>query len=216
MIRIHIHILALAVLAGCQTASQKPEAPPVIEQPDYLVWQSITNGTPCSRAIKLLGEPDRSYGGGVLLHFGTVVPKSDVMPEHICFSLNDFSGEAWHLEDPFDGRFSTNGLPTTPELVFPYEATVLSHDPPYIDFRWKPSSGQYPMHYEIKVTPGVNGRTAVPHYATKAVVNVTGTQTIHWCVRAINALGAGDWSEESSFTFINKKKKANKVLHGDE
>ena len=196
-------ILATVALAGC--------AHHTVQQPDYATWQSVTNGMPCSRVVELLGPPLSVDDGGLIQfwHYGTIVPKSSVIPEDLGFSFSAIGGEAWHKEDPFGGRFSTNGLPTCPVLLFPNEGSVLSHDPPYVDFRWLPSAGEYPMEYEVKVTPGVNGRTSVPHYATDLPIFWAKTQTVHWAVRAVNGLGKSEWSEESSFTFIGKE--ANKM-----
>jgi len=185
-----------------------------IQQPDYAAWQSITNGTPCSRVIELLGEPRSIHDGGIfkLWHYGTIHARSKTVPEDLQFTLFIAGDTALQRGDPFDGVLSSSGLPVPPQLVFPYNGMVLSHHPNYLDFRWRPSSGTYPIKYHIVVTPGVNVKTDGIFYSFKPAMNVSGTQQFAWRVRAINELGCSAWSEERTFTFTAPKK-ANKILH---
>jgi hypothetical protein len=208
-----IATLAAISLTGCHSTLQKQRTVLPVPQPNYVRWGSITNGTPCNRVIQLLGEPERVDDAGIFKfwHYGIVVPQSDHMPEELSFWFSNNGGSAWHKVDPFYGQFSTNGLPITPVLMFPYDGMTLSHDPPYVDFRWRPSSGVYPMSYEIELNPGVNGMTALPHYAQEMVFRLRPVETILWRVRAINVLGKSAWSETRTLKFVNPDWEANKT-----
>ncbi|MDD3679767.1 MAG: hypothetical protein PHX72_02855, partial [Candidatus Shapirobacteria bacterium] len=67
-------------------------------------------------------------------------------------------------EDPFQGRFSTNGIPTTPVLIYPHTNTVFTHYPRVVDFRWYPASGEYPVEYQLEAG-SVSVFTFEPHGA---------------------------------------------------
>ena len=55
------------------------------------------------------------------------------------------------ISDPWQGKFSPDGRPTIPELVEPAAGRTLAHFPRFLDFRWHPSSGVYPVAYEVCV-----------------------------------------------------------------
>ncbi|MFN0195789.1 MAG: hypothetical protein ACKVT0_03540 [Planctomycetaceae bacterium] len=111
--------------------------------------------------------------------------------------------------DPFNGRFSPDGLPTTPEIIIPVDDTVFSHYPRILDCRWFPSSGVYPMTYIIELGAGqpfglnpiydeeIVSDVPIPFYMTTFVGGSPGRLRI----KAKNEIGESDWSEYRYFRF---------------
>lgn len=131
------------------------------------------------------------------------------------FNVYFINGKVDEVWDPFSGEFSVDGVPTTPRLIYPAKDESFSHYPRVMDFRWQPSSGKYPMQYEIEVEWGQNmvivgseekqervdwyleerTRTEVPHWHLSWV----GANEGRWRVKAINHLGESEWSEYRHF-----------------
>lgn len=122
-------------------------------------------------------------------------------PGRLCYKVYFHKGKVSDFakkEDPFDGRFSPDGLPMVPKLISPSDNTTFSHYPRYVDLRWCPSSGDYPMTYEIEFH-GCTMKTDIPF----ATVLGRGQGEEQWRVRAINAKGTSEWSEYFTLHFEN-------------
>ena len=198
-------ILTLVALSSCRHLAVAPNAQPVtaVEQPDYVAWQAVANGMPELKVLSILGEPVWKEGlnlgpnAGYYWNYGTVVPQSAIFPSAYEFRVWFIEGKVFQTEDPFDGHFSTNGLPTTPTLIYPQDGTVFSHYPRLVDLRWYPSSGHYPMKYKVEISVASEEETTVPFVTS----TIGGANSVRWRVKAINKLGESLWSEYRSFEF---------------
>jgi hypothetical protein len=204
--------LAAGVLPPSKGKRHQPSQGP--SQPDYRAWKKIAKGMTEVEVFNILGPPQvkewRHMIGGYKWHYGTVVPKSQVVPQAYEFQLWFLFGRVDVKEDPFNGRFSETGLPSKPELIHPADGEVFAHYPRFVDLRWYPCSGEYPLHYEIKCEGGggddpfgggasayaVAAKTTTEPYAA---ATVCGMGTVTWRVRAVNAKGKSEWSEPRSF-----------------
>lgn len=191
------HPLAAGVKARTSNRYRKSNG---VSQPDYQAWRKITNGMTEAEVFSILGPPEqkgmRSILGGYEWRYGTVVPKSQVIPRPYEFYISFFLGRVDGKEDPFGGQFSPNGLPSTTRLVHPRDGEVFANNPGFVDLRWCPSSGQYPMHYEIELSNSSSTATAKEPYTS---ITVRWDSVVSWRVRAVNALGKSDWSESRTF-----------------
>lgn len=203
-------------------------------QPNYGKWQQVQLDMPRDEILALLGEPlyrqdldpdslryfpelDSpigdifeyvwTYGH---LNFANPAVGSHVFDFSISFRLS--TQRVSRIHDPFRGRFSQDGLPTVPELLLPRDGSIWSHYPRFLDLRWLPSSGCYPIHYEIELEseqfnakassfysalPLPTETSGVPHHA----VCFVGKQRGRWRVRAHNMLGLSKWSDYRYFEF---------------
>ncbi len=178
------------------------------DQPDYQAWQKVREGMTVSEVTALLGPPSLSSDGSVqsdVLYYGVVVPRSEVFPQALTFSLWIADGRVLAKQDPFNGVFSNDGTPTTPILITPTQGQVFNHHPRLVDFRWYPSSGLYPMRYELQTELMAQGRW-VPFLTREAEVPYLagtggGKQKLRWRVQAKNELGKSEWSEWRELEF---------------
>jgi len=143
--------------------------------------------------------------------YGYLTPKSVVFSRPPSFRIWFQRGKVFQLEDPFNGVFSKDGRPTVPQPLWPEESPPYTHYPRWLDLRWYPASGQYPMNYEVEIgelhfdgNPDLPGgwntkvlRSDIPYLAAEA----EGAGRGRWRVRAINALGIGEWSDYREFSF---------------
>jgi len=176
-----------------------------ITQPDYVAWQSVTNGMSEAQVQKVLGKPGWSHGSNLgpgflyTWNYGAVLLRSNRFPQPHCFIVLFDDGQVLQTEDPFDGIFSANGLPSKPSLIYPQDEAVFSHYPRNIDLRWYPSSGEYPMKYRIEVSAASSEEEAIvePGLTT----SISGANEVRWRVKAINRRGESPWSEFQTFKF---------------
>lgn len=170
-----------------------------LNQPDYSCWQQASVGMSSNDIVALLGSPFdiKSAGPFHVWDYGEVVPVSTETPLRYAFDIVFVGTNVSSVTDPFGGIFSTNGIPTAPQLVIPLDGSVFNHTPRIVDFRWQPSSGVYPLTYEIEVRAGYHGEVEGP--CLTSFVTRDGTHT--WRVRAVNALGKGPWSSTFHFSF---------------
>ncbi len=131
---------------------------------------------------------------------------------------SDPFGGGWSISGQrVDAQLSHDGRPTVPRLLTPYDNAQFAHIPCLLDFRWLPSSGEYPIEYVVELTgsdmekDAVSGTTThvwleepkskwsaqTPHLAT----NAPGGGRFRWRVKAQNHLGESDWSEYREFQF---------------
>lgn len=96
--------------------------------------------------------------------------------------------------------FISEGNPTAPKIV--NGISEISVFPRYLDIRWMPSSGAYPMHYEIEIS--VFSMKDRDRMIRKYVLEsnntwvgqiLPGRNLYSIRVRAINHFGASEWSE---------------------
>jgi hypothetical protein len=199
---------------------------PDIVQPTYDRWQQIKVGMTETQVEALLGKPlertDPDWWKREIPPTGPAHCIYSATYGRIRFTEPEFAHASFEyvieyccadhtvnaIADPFDGRLSTDGKPVTPALIYPFNGQRFSHYPRLMDFRWTPSSGEYPIEYELQLLyqaetdtwggPTTITRTSsVPHVVESWVGKNTGV----WRVRAKNKLGTSAWSEERTFDF---------------
>jgi hypothetical protein len=186
-----------SAISGSSIETDTPDVP---YQPDYACWQQVTCGMSSNDVVALLGEP-RNQGGCELVSFwdyGVLFPVSSRLPSPYAFTVIFVGKNVTDTLDPFEGVFSTNGIPTTPRLITPFNESVFDHHPRIVDFRWQPSSGIYPLTYEVDISAGYSGKVDMP--CMSWALSRDGSH--RWRVRAVNSLGKSPWSEWRSFFFV--------------
>jgi hypothetical protein len=208
------------------------EDKPHCVQPDYAAWGRIRENMTEADVLQILGKPlatqdtpeklpidDPSIQIDYLYqwtygHLDFKSPQVFAVDEfYICFS----KGRVHSKYDPFGVPLSQNGKPTVPRLIYPKQNASYDHYPRYLDLRWYPSSGQYPMHYIVEHQSGeanydqAAGRnviawpsSSVQTFRTQIPYQLTlhgGSDPGRWRVKAVNALGESDWSEYRKFSF---------------
>lgn len=204
-----------------------PKKPEFI-QPDYDKWRQLEIDMTRDDVRALLGEPLERYDKspnfpdpgseaakhwGYYWNYGHLDFANAAVPERFEFNvgLNLGSQKVYHIADPFGGRLSRDGSPTVPQFVTPHEMSKWDHYPRLLDFRWMPSSGVYPMTYEVEWSVGQRSpepnqwtyfarpieKTEVPYH----VISFAGANRGRFRVRAVNRRGVGEWSEYRHFEF---------------
>ena len=166
--------LALALLlCGCSTNAPRvmyvkqdlgvvTDVQPLVVQPNLAKWRELQVGMTEAAVTALLGQPYRkdprpapdTEPGVTPLYawdYGEVSFKSFTTQGSYRFVVNFHEGVVEEIKDPWNGKFSTDGHPTVPELVLPHTGQTLDHYPRFMDFRWHPASGVYPIEYEIVI-----------------------------------------------------------------
>ncbi|MCX7411142.1 MAG: outer membrane protein assembly factor BamE [Planctomycetales bacterium] len=186
-------------------------------QPDYQKWAAVKVGMTRDEVVSLLGPPhnDKFRGGkpkrnDPYYSYGYLQMPMVPHPRTYSFLVGfDQDGVVFTKMDPFDGRFSQDGTPTTPVLITPINHSVFNHYPRIIDLRWYPSSGEYPMTYSISLahcdriesrwSPDheIESELAIPFFMTE----FGGAQQGRIRVKARNAFGESEWSEYRYFQF---------------
>ncbi len=209
--------------AGKDVSKKNPE----FIQPDYRKWEQVTIGMHQNDVLALLGNPlyrqDRDPR-----FLDTLGDTTSETYSEFCYYWNfghlDFAQPAMplgsfdfslgihyhthtvrHIWQPFAGPLSEDGVPTIPGLFLPNDNSRWSHYPRFLDLRWKPSSGRYPIKYEIEIGSAQGDgfvtlfrETAeVPHYP----VSFVGMGEGRWRVRAENRVGRSKWSDYWYFRF---------------
>lgn len=194
-------------------------------QPDYAKWLQIKVGMTEKEVKQILGTPlsedrvppefifDPQYVK--LLTYGRIRFNSPSLPGAFEFHVATKLGKVSETIDPFGGVFSTDGKPTTPSPVAPKDHTVFEYYPRFVDLRWTPSSGEYPIEYVIEVEAGQLEQSADKekseyHYYFEErqnsncpyqAISFVGKNPGRWRVKATNKKGESDWSEWSYFRF---------------
>ncbi len=83
--------------------------------------------------------------------YGEITFRSYATTAFYSYCLDFHQGRVVHINDPWNGKFSEDDRPTVPELLFPGAERTFDHFPRFMDFRWHPSSGTYPMDYEVVI-----------------------------------------------------------------
>jgi hypothetical protein len=212
-------------------------------QPRYDRWERVEEGMSENEVLALLGPPlvrdtresvirdqmrglgiDRAEATAILFGnphwiqafqwtYGRLRFDSPAVPDAYEFYLIFTEGRVDDKQDPFNGHLSTDGRPTAPVLISPPDETSFDHFPRFVDLRWTPSSGIYPIDYEIEISSAVDYvdqleanqidwdaelvRSPIPFMT----VCFCGDQPGRWRVRGRNGLGTGEWSKYRQFVF---------------
>ena len=186
-------------------------------QPDYEKWAAIRIGMSRDDVVAQLGPPlaDKYLGGKSRLtdpyySYGYLQMPLVPHPRTYGFLIGfDDAGKVFTKIDPFNGRFSTDGSPTSPEIIIPADRAVFSHYPRILDCRWFPSSGLYPLKYIFELGAGqpfcpeqfhdevIESDLPIPFFMT----TFGGAQPGRFRVKAKNRLGESDWSNYRYFRF---------------
>jgi len=192
-------------------------AKPEFVQPDYSKWDAVEIGMARDEVVELLGPPleDEYHGGKVSVSdpyytYGylqmPLLPHPRTYEFEIGFDDND---NVFAKIDPFNGRFSPDGLPTVPEMIIPTERAIFSHYPRILDCRWFPSSGVFPITYTVECGFGesfesecftdeeIESGLEIPFL----IATFGGANTGRYRVKAKNELGESDWSDYRYFRF---------------
>lgn len=211
-------------------------------QPDYDKWSQVKKGMTEAEVLDLLGKPlERKTEESVIASmrkehklteaeaeeffhrvadrygfvwlYGQIKYESPVIPYPYQFRLVFVQGQVALKGDPFNGRLSPDGKPTTPISILPSHGTLFKYSPRFVDMRWEPSSGEYPMEYQIEVSNGqhdmvVGGKVEFNYYVDSTLrtrlphVSILFESTEgRWKVKARNRLGESGWSAEHDFYF---------------
>ncbi len=201
-------------------------------QPDYVKWQKIVEGMHRDKVRELIGEPlyredrDPRYvswrdligrGGSDSVafiyswkygHLEFADPSLPANSFELCIDLESDTHTVFQVRDPFAGRFSKDGLPTVPRVLLPHDCSTWSHDPPFLDLRWEPSSGAYPICYEVDLSQFTAGPEDTPDHIVLPLEKcdvphhtIVGSPKGRWRVRACNRLGNSAWSEYRHYEF---------------
>jgi hypothetical protein len=141
------------------------------------------------------------------------------------FAVNFEGDELVCMSDPFNEfkspgdapgvQWRLDGRPTTPILLSPYDNAPFRHTPFFVDYRWLPSCGVYPMEYvlEVSFAQDIYDEKAsrkvrewivcdeptsfIPHHADRA----PGSNPARWRLKARNRLGESAWTEYRHYDF---------------
>lgn len=200
-------------------AGLPPDTKPQSIQPNYSQWLNVKQGMTETEVNKLLGpplseeDPNRapSWATSYFATYGVIRFGRTHFDQPYTFSIiYEIQTKAVsQVDDPFGGHLSPDGKPTVPELITPKPGEQFSHYPRLVDYRWRPSSGEYPMRYEIQIRLDDFAHENWEHHTVaRAQVNepyflnsFASSSRGRWRVRAINGKGTSDWSEERQFSF---------------
>jgi hypothetical protein len=210
-------------------------------QPSYTRWSVISKDMTEKEVITLLGMPlarseqtpeferyrarfseEEAKHLAYAWNYGHLQFDSPAFPEPFEFRVVFINGKVELNTDPFDGNLSGDGKPTTPEMILPRDNEVFHHNPRWLDMRWTPSAGIYPIEYEVDIDTGsiatgidleLKAQSADPwrslrtykSSAPQLTVAYSGGWPGRWRVRAVNKLGYSEWTEYRTFIFNDKQ-----------
>ena len=194
-------VVPLCVLGACHQrpysiaenngVSMVSDPPPSVVQPDYSQWRQLRIGMSESEVSALLGRPieehnlPEEFTSPGALHrweYGHIFFDSYTMRCSYGFEVVfNRDGEVFEVWDPFDGQFSTDGSPTVPSPLLPRPGYELDHYPRFVDIRWQPSSGDYPMRYQLQISVDVHTslHTTTSMYTTTIELNTCYYPYVH-------------------------------------
>lgn len=232
--RLVIGILVGACVAGLATAGLVRRVPgpmrfksPTVEvvAPDYRKWGEVRAGMTEAEVVRVLGSPivvdfvPDDYGWDPAcvktIAYGHIRFGGALVPGEYRYYIDFQMDKVIRKVDPFGGRLSPDGRPTTPVMISPPPATEFEHYPRYLDLRWHPSSGAYPITYTVQIASGrrADERLGAPSERQwcdayellvdypYAAVKLANRGRGRWRVRAANRLGTSEWSAWSPFEF---------------
>jgi outer membrane protein assembly factor BamE (lipoprotein component of BamABCDE complex) len=207
--------------AGCTPPPSPSQLPPSLSpefvQPNYAKWKEIQPGMSEEQVNAILGKPlilgnHSPEFGAFYSTYGMLRYATPELDQDYTFDV-EFDTKTLKVmskTDPFKGDLSLNGIPTKPKLILPTEGQIFDHYPRFVDLRWQPASGTYPMEYEIqfKALNGMRGdwdslyletiTTSEPYLCYSWI----GANKGKWRVRARNREGTGEWSDFRMFEFL--------------
>lgn len=190
------------VISGDGLREKKHDNPDAV-MPNVSDWTRVSVGMEKKDVLVLLGIPMEGRGSDVW-SYGVVHFNSEAFPRQFAFRVFFENGRVSAKEDPFEGQFSDKGKPTVPRLQIPLNGIIFSHYPRFLDVRWTPSAGQYPMQYIVQIDTLIQNEwvskeftAAMPYHC----IAFSGANEGRWRVKATNALGESNWSEFSLFKF---------------
>ena len=135
---------------------------PLVVQPNLAKWRELHVGMTEAAVTALLGKPylkdprpapdtDPRVIHFYVWRYGEISFKSFTTQGSFEFVVKFHEGLVEEIRDPWNGNFSPDGIPTVPELVLPKAGQTLDHNPRFMDFRWQPASGVYPIEYEVAI-----------------------------------------------------------------
>lgn len=173
---LHLTLLALLVCGGCASAPPHSaviprqlqqlgvvtDVQPLVVQPDPAKWRQLKLGMTEGEVTALMGAPFRKdprptappAPNFIQLYswtYGELTFQSFTTKGTYDYAVVFHEGQVREIRDPWNGRLSPDGRPTVPELVQPVAGQTLDHYPRFLDFRWHPASGVYPVQYDIEV-----------------------------------------------------------------
>jgi hypothetical protein len=179
-----------------------------IVQPDQKNWTRIKKGMSIEEVNAIIGSPISVTSFStkrMRSDYGIVFFATKSVPKDFAYSVWFENGMAAIIEDPFAGHFSTNGWPTTPQIITPRNGTRFTHTPNFLDLRWLPASGEYPMNYtiELRINTSTGGWVSRQYTTSDLALSVLfpGPRPGSWRIRANNRSGYGEWSEFNDFEF---------------
>lgn len=101
-------------------------------------------------------------------------------------------------------NFIGEGIPSKPKIILPDSNDILDGKPYYLDIRWIPSQGTYPIKYEVQIAKLIKGNWSVRNrstYDTMMSFIGGGKNKRRLRVRAVNSKGASEWSKYRYFEF---------------
>jgi len=199
----------------------KPDnaAAPLFIQPQYPNWNQLKLGMTEQETQTLLGPPIKRepipsdprithyrWMYGVIDFEHPQVPQ----PLHFWVMFKCSDRTIGRIVDPFQ-RQLLNSSPGIPTLVNPPNNTIYSHVPRFVDLRWTPAPGRYPLTYQIHVQVGQPvGRDQHIEWIDEPVLSSSipyitwvhpGRNPGRWRVRAVDETGFGLWTDYHSFSF---------------
>jgi hypothetical protein len=214
-------VIAISTLTFSEDKSSLKPKRLLVEstQPDFSKWESLKVGMTETEVRSLLGKPiweseipERFVNDPnwvKMLVFGRIRFDSQSMPDSFDYWVDFQLGKLTEKHHPFGGEMSRDGRPSTPVLIYPRDRAQFDHYPRFVDLRWNPSSGQYPIDYvvDVEIKSGVKGQR--PYNKEKELVSELpyaafafgGKSPGRWRVKATNALGESEWSEWRLFEF---------------
>jgi len=191
---------------------------PTTMQPDYIRWRAVAVGMTYEQVSDLLGESQRvmensrKTGKPYYLFYGSLRISSTPSRWFYRFVVGfDKDEKVWMKSDPFGGVLSDDGKPSKPQILIPLEGATFSHFPRILDVRWTPSSGDYPMKYEVEIAfAAISGIREGGHICDTFVgvagpylaMGIPGMGPYRVRVRGHNLKGAGAWSDDRHFEFL--------------
>jgi hypothetical protein len=227
------HRLQGCVRKGSRHAVVAPcHAPSGQGFPDLMRWNRITKGMRESDVESLLGEPlnkralqnvASSTPEHAILpvwNYGKLPLISGALPADYEFLVVFREGSISRKIDPFGGKSSSTGIPSSPKLISPGNGATFDHYPPVVDLRWYPAAGIYPIWYLVQIeigntypvaqpdgservgwrfdeTPAIAEQADIPYLCAA----LPGIQRYRWRVKAFSRLGESDWSAYREFEF---------------
>lgn len=180
-----------------------------IVMPSFDAWAGVTNGMTEAHVLEVLGEPksrlDLQSASVGYWKYGWLHFHSDSLPTPMTIGLHMKNGKVSRKDDPFEGAITIGGHPTIPRQITPANDQLLGYFPRFLDLRWTPSAGNYPIAYTVQIDiHSKDGWSLLKQPKSKmpyCSLDFAGMGKGRWRVRAENSVGESEWSNYRYFTF---------------